>query len=332
VNVLVTGATGFIGTQLVRHLVAQGRVVHALCRDSSNAQPIAARHVQLFRGDVRDQESVSHAMRGCDQVFHLAACTRNWTRDPAVFARTNIDGTRNILEAALRLQASRVVFTSTALTLGPSNGTVVDENVRRSTPCFTDYERSKVAAEEVVTRYAQQGLDVVTTQPTRVYGPGLLTESNSVTRIIRLYLQGRWRTVVNHGRGVANYVFVGDVVQGLLLAADTGRSGERYVLGGENVSYRTLFDLVARISGSRRRLLHVPGTIAVAGSRLEELRARYTGHYPLVSPGWMRSFLVDWAVSCAKAETELGYCFVSLEEGVSRTIAWLERGAPDSWT
>jgi farnesol dehydrogenase len=322
--ILLTGATGFIGTHLVRFLVARGEAVRVLCRPTADLTSLTDRKVEIFWGDILNVASVERAISGCDRVFHLAGYARNWDKDPHTFVTVNVRGLKNVLEAALKVAVKKVVFTSSSVTFGPSNPMVVTESVTRTAEFFTEYEHSKFLAEESVRHYLQAGLNVVIVNPTRVFGPGLLNEGNSVTMMIQLYLQGKWRLVLGDGRGMGNYAFVHDVVKGHVAAMERGAMGEKYLLGGENVSYNEFFEMLAELSKRKYRLFHVPPSLALAVSQLEKFRAEWFGHYPLITPGWVRTFLADWAFSCAKAERDLGYKITLLREALDSTVKWLD--------
>ena len=167
--------------------------------------------------------------------------------------------------------------------------------------------------------YARQGSPVTIVNPARVFGPELLTEGNSVTRMIQWYLAGRWR-LLPAGDRHANWAFIDDVVRGHLLAMEHGAPGQRYVLGGENASLRRLFDLIAEISGRRYRLFPVPAAAARTAAVIERSRAEWFRHYPLITPDWVRCFERDWACASAKAEREIGYSVTPLRQALQKTI------------
>jgi farnesol dehydrogenase len=321
----VTGATGFIGSKLVAGLVRRGHSVRALVRRTSNAVGLEGERIAAVEGDIGDLRSLLRGMEGCSGVFHLAAYARNWARDPRTFFRVNVEGTRNVLGAARSAGVGKVVVTSTMVTFGPTPpGTVGDEHLARITPRFyTEYEESKTVAEQEALRMASEGLPVVVVNPTRVYGPGKLTEGNSVTVMIDLYDRGRFPVLLAGGVNVANYALVDDVVRGHILAMEKGRVGERYLLGGENVSLVRFFDLVDEATGKRHLRLNLPAWLAMAYSRVERKKAAWLGLYPRVTPGWVETFLRDWAYSTAKAERELGYTVTPLKEGIRLTCEWL---------
>jgi nucleoside-diphosphate-sugar epimerase len=188
---------------------------------------------------------------------------------------------------------------------------------------YTAYEESKTVAEREALQYAQQGHPIVIVNPTRVYGPGKLTEGNSVSLMIDLYDRGRVPVLLNDGKNVGNYVLVDDLVRGHLLAMQKGKIGERYILGGENISLKGLFSLVDEVSGKKHVHINLPPKVALFYSRLEQKKAEWFGLYPQITPGWVETFLQDWLYTCAKAERELGYRITPLREGVRMTYEWL---------
>ncbi|NLF25894.1 MAG: NAD-dependent epimerase/dehydratase family protein [Deltaproteobacteria bacterium] len=325
---LVTGGTGFIGNRLVWELARTGARVRVLVRSASlsTLETSFPAEVEVVCGDILNRPSLQQAMQGCSRVFHLAAYAKNWSHRRELYFEVNLQGLSNVLETARAAGVGRVVWSSSDLTLGPSlHGKTCDESSSRALQaCFSAYEESKLAAEKEVARQHPSGLEIVTVLPTRVFGPGLLTEGNSVTRIMELYLRGRFPVLLGGGKPVGNWVLVDDVVRGLIQAAERGRAGERYILGGENSSLREFFQLWAEISGCRRMQFPVSGPVALTFAYLQELRARWFGVYPQITPAWVRCFLCDYIRSSAKAEKELGYHFTSLAEGMRRTYTFLQ--------
>ncbi len=333
-SVLITGATGYIGCHVLEQLLRTGEGVHVLSRkvpvdpDNPASRLIAEGDAKMFRGDVLDSYSVQRAMKGCDRVFHIAAFAQNWARDRTMFNTVNVGGVLNVLRAAQSLGVRRVVVTSSVVTCGPSNGLPVDTSTARSVPPLTDYEQSKLDLEKAVRDWSNHGPEVVIVNPTRVFGPGLLSEGNSVTRMVKQYIEGTWRLVLSTGNAVGNYAYVRDVAAGHMLAMERGRPGERYILGGENLSFNQFFHIVANLSGFHRRLVHVPARAAIAFGAIEEARGRLAHHHPLITPGWVRTFLLDWAASSAKAQRELGYTITPFPAAIRETLNWLSAQRP----
>ena len=330
----VTGATGFIGGKLVAELTRRGNAVRALVRPSSKRDGLEGERITAVEGDIRDQSSLQQGMEGCSAVFHLAAYAKNWARDPRTFFEFNVEGTRSVLSAARAAGVTRVVLTSTIVTFGPTPpGLVGDEGMPRITArFFTEYEESKTVAEREAMRAAADGLPVVIVNPTRAYGPGRLTEGNSVTVMIDRYDRGRFPALLAGGANVGNFALVDDLVRGHILAMERGRVGERYILGGENVSLRELFDLVDEATGTRHLRFSLPPRLAMTYGQLEKKKAEWFGVYPRITPGWVETFLQEWAYSSAKAERELGYTITPLEEGIRLTCEWLHRRGADQRT
>ena len=326
-KVFVTGGTGFIGTRLVNELIRRGHSVHVLRRSRSSIDGFGDGEIHLFEGDLWDCDSIRKGMEGCQQVYHLAAYAKNWAKDSTVYYRSNVNGFCDVWEAAKSLGVERMVFTSAFVTCGPSApGRVEDERRYCSVAeCYTDYQASKAMGEKQACEYADQGFPVVIVNPTRVYGPGKMTEGNSVSRMVDLYDRGRFPFLLNQGINIGNYAFVDDVVQGLILAMERGRIRERYILGGENVSLLQLFKLIDEIGGKRHVRINVPPGVALLYSRLEEKKAKWFGSYPLITAGWVKTFLQDWTYSSAKAEKELGYEITPLRQGIQITLKWLRQ-------
>lgn len=324
-NVFVTGSTGFIGTKLVNELVRRGHTVRALSRSTSNRSGLDHANIKIVQGDILDLESLVRGMEGCSQVYHLAAYAKNWARDRKVFFEMNVIGMRNVFEAAKRANVERVVFTSTIVALGPTKpGITGDETMPRITQHFyTEYEETKAIAEREALNFASRNFPVVIVNPTRVYGPGKMTEGNSVSLMIDQYDRGLVPILLNKGVNIGNYVYVDDLVRGHILAMENGKIGERYILGGENVSLKQVYRTVDEVSGKKHFQMNLPPSLAMVYAKEEKLKAEWLGLYPQITPGWVDTFLQDWVYTCAKAEKELGYTITPFEEGVRTTYQWL---------
>ncbi len=323
-SILVTGATGFIGKRLVEELVKQDKKVNVLCRSTSDISGLDDSNISIFKGDVSDIESISQAMQGCDQVYHLAALAKNWAPHPEIFDQVNVTGTNNILETAEKKSVKKVVITSTSMTLRPSGEKPVSESDGRAEHILTDYARSKAKSEDSVMKFCERGLDVIFVNPTRVFGPGLMTEGNSATLMIQLYMQGKWRYVLGDGTAIGNYGFINDIVAGHILAMQRGKSGELYTLGGENMSFNQFFEVLSDLSNIRYHLFHIPVSLAMFVSKMEIIRAKVFRGYPLITPEWVEVFSKNWAFSCAKAESGLGYTITPFREALGLTVNWLK--------
>jgi nucleoside-diphosphate-sugar epimerase len=328
-SVFVTGGTGFIGRRLVRRLLEDGDRVHLLSRRQSDLTGLQGEGVRVFRGDVTDRASLAPAMAGVLRDFHLAGCATNWARDPAIYFQVNVEGLRNVAEAALEQGVERMLFTSTSLTFGPSRGEEVDEQAQRTAPFFTEYERTKSLAEQEAERFVQRGLPIVVVNPTRVYGPGKMTEGNSVTYMVEMFLEGKFLPILGKGHEIGNYVHVDDLVEGHRQAMAKGRIGEKYILGGENCSFNQFFAVLSELCGREPPRAHIPAVGARAFAAMLELKARAFGGTPLISRPWVELFLHDWAFSSGKAASELGYRSRPLREGLAETCRWLNDGKPE---
>ena len=321
-KIFITGATGFIGNNLALRLAGEGHTIHALCRDI-NTPVLQHPNIIIFKGDIENITSVKAAMAGCEQVYHLAAFARVWAKDKTIYQRLNVDGTNNILICARQLSVKKIVCTSTAGVLGPSGNHPVHESDKRIGEPFTEYEVTKTEAEALCRQYAAEGMHIVMVNPPRIYGKGIITESNAVTRLVKLYIEGKWRINPGDGKRTGSYVHVDDIVNGHVLAMQKGRSGERYILGGENVSYNEFFSLLKRLTGKKIHLFNFPIWLMMLSGTVLEAWTAITGKPPLLTRPWIRKYYYDWSLSSEKAIQELGYSYRSLETGLRETIDWL---------
>jgi len=211
-KVLVTGATGFIGRQLTLALATAGYDVKALCRNTDHPYLIKHKNIEPVLGNILYKQSLARAMQGCSQVYHTAAIAKMWCRNPDDYHETNVNGTHIVLETAGLTGVKKVVYTSTCGVWGPTIKHPMTETDPRVTGFPIAYERTKYLAELEVQNFIKQGMQVVTVNPSRVYGQGPVTDSNTVGKMISGYLRGKWRIIPGSGEQVANYAFLDDVV------------------------------------------------------------------------------------------------------------------------
>jgi NAD+-dependent farnesol dehydrogenase len=323
-KIFITGATGFIGSRLAMRLASEGNIIHALYRSEIKSNIIKHPNIILFKGDLLDIPSLYNAIKGCEQVYHTAAFAKVYDKSPSRIYRLNIEGTVNVINCGIRAGVKKFVCTSTAGVFGPSGkNNIVDESFPKPIKYFTDYESSKAILEQVLHTLSKSAISIVITNPTRVYGPGLLSESNGVTRMIKSYIHGRWRMIPGNGKSPGNYVHVEDVVTGHILAMNKGISGENYILGGENVTYNDLFKELSNLSGKKYNMIHIPLWFMMILSYVMLGITKITGKEPLITPPLVKKFVHEWNVSSLKAINDLGYNPIKLVEGLTITMKWL---------
>ena len=319
---LVTGATGFVGSAVVRALLARGRRVRVLARPNSDRRNLAGLAVEIAEGAMEDPRSLARAVAGCRYVYHVAADYRIWVPDPAPMFRANVDGTRDLLTAALDAGAERVVYTSSVATLGLVAGGSADEE----TPSNIDdmigpYKRSKFAAEEVARELVRErGLPVVIVNPSTPVGPGDI-KPTPTGRLIVEAARGQMPAFVDTG---LNIVHVDDVAEGHLAAAEKGRIGERYILGGENMALAEILAEVAQAVGRRPPWLRVPHGVLFPVAIGAELAARVTGRDPFVTLDGVRMSRKKMYFTSEKASHELAYAPRPARQAIADAVTWFE--------
>ncbi|NMC38153.1 MAG: NAD-dependent epimerase/dehydratase family protein [Bacteroidales bacterium] len=323
-KIFLTGSSGFIGSRLVERLIAENHEVILLLRNPGRNLWFDRNKVKIVEGDLFDTGLLIQGMKGCELVFHLAAYTKPWSKDPAVPFSVNVTGTVNILESALKAGVKRVVITSSCGTFGYSDsGSVVNELTVRDKTLFTEYEKTKAEAEQLALEFCSKGLEVVIVNPSRLYGPGFFTSGNSMTRIIRGYMRGTWRIIPGNGKAIGNYVFIDDVVDGHIKAALRGASGEKYILGGENLSFSKLFNIIGEESGKKRLMIHFPPILIRAIIKIIRTGTGILGMPPPITEEWIEKYMKDAVISSDKAISLLGYKITPFRAGVRKTIDWL---------
>jgi nucleoside-diphosphate-sugar epimerase len=314
---LVTGATGLIGNAIARQLVEAGHAVRVLARDTAKASAVLPREVEVIRGDVTDAPSVAAAVAGMELVFHAAGLPEQWQRDPGIFDRVNRLGTRHVLEASLAAGVRRVLYTSTmdVFELDPAGRLAEDRLDPAPKPTF--YERSKQAADREAEAIRARGLEVVHLNPAAVYGPSPVHVSLNT-----FFLQVLQRKAPLLPPGGVSVAYVDSVARAHLVAAEHGRSGERYLLADEHLSMRDLAAAVLRVSGSDRAPPPTgPAWLLKGLAAVSEPAARMLGFTPMVAQGQLSFLMWNARVDAGKARRELGYEPVPLDEGLRRTLA-----------
>ena len=317
----ITGATGFVGSHVARALARQGADLRLLVRASSNQKNLENLNAERVTGDLRHPDSFEKAIAQCDVVFHVAADYRLWVRDPKEMYRVNLEGTRAILDAARKNNVRRVVYTSSVATMGfTSTGQPADENSPVSlNDMIGPYKRSKFMAEKVAIEAAGAGQDVVIVNPTTPVGERDI-KPTPTGRIVIDFLKKRFPAYVDTG---LNLVDVEQCAEGHIAALEKGRSGERYILGGENLTLKQILDKLAATTGLPSPTVKVPYVLALATGVVDEIvTGRIRGREPRATIDAVRMGRKKMFASSAKAERELGWQVLRVDDALRRAVAW----------
>ncbi|MFQ5996197.1 MAG: hopanoid-associated sugar epimerase [Dehalococcoidales bacterium] len=322
-KVLVTGATGFIGANLVRELLKQGYRVRALVRKGSNQRSIEGVDVEVVLGDLRDRGSLEKALEGCDVLFHVAAAYTFWSPDPKLIYETNVKGTENILGAARDKGIKKVIYTSTESTIGIRDGCLGTEEMETSLECLSGhYKKSKYLAEKLALKTCQEGLPLVVVNPTMPVGPWDI-KPTPTGQVIVDFLNGRMPACVNTG---LNVVDVEDVAKGHILALEKGRLGERYILGNKNLTLRQIFTILERITGIRAPRFDIPVWLALGAAHVDEfVSGKVFRRYPRIPLEAVRAARKFRHFDCSKAVSELGFAQTPVEEALDKAVRWFRQ-------
>ena len=323
-KILITGATGYIGYKLAIEAARRNYTVHILVRDIASSLLPVHPNIIKFKGDITDKGSVMAAMMNCDKVMHAAAIAKLSAKDNSVFYSVNVEGTRNMLDAALSLGVKKFVFTSSGAVIGPSGKYPMSENDPRIAAFENDYEISKHWAEELVKEYCRRGLFAIIVAAPRVYGPGHECNGNTMNVLLKNILSMGLAFVPSCDTIVANYAFVDDVVKGHFLAMEKGLGGEKYILGGENLSYRSFFQMIKQNTGKKIRLIHIPKLLLRIWSFFYMSVCTLLRKETHISPRVVDRLAQNRALSCEKAIRQLGYSITPFSEGIQKTILHLQ--------
>ena len=316
-RVFVTGASGFIGGALAARLLERGDEVVGLARSDEAAAVIARRGAEVARGDLLDEDTLAAGMEGCALAYHVAAVNTHCPSDAAMLLRVNVEGTENAVRAAARAGVPRMVFTSSAASVGEPAGTVGREDTAHRGWYLSVYDRSKHLGEQAAFRAAQRlGVELVAVNPSSVQGPG---RSSGNGRIIIAYLNGRLRVFVDT---YVSVVDVADTVEGHVLAAARGRSGQRYVLNGATIPSAEALRIVSELSGISQPVRMVPPALARAAAAVADGVARARGKTSSICRARVRTILHGHRYDGSLATRELGLTYTPVTETFRRTIDW----------
>jgi dihydroflavonol-4-reductase/farnesol dehydrogenase len=321
-KILLTGATGFIGSYVLKFLLEKGLHVNALVRDPSKL--IVHPGLKKFTGDITSIEDINNSIDGCDIVIHLAALVRASARDNSDFSKINFTGTENLLKAALHNNVKKFIFTSSMSAHSYGSRLIInEESLFKSKFYFSEYARSKAQAENLVIEYSKKGLPYIIIYPTRVFGIGPLTDANGATKAVCFYLKNKLPFLIAGGQQYSNWVFVENVAEGIIAAALSNIINEKYILGGENKTLADIYGIADNISGKKHLKINIGNKTALLLASVIELYSKLMRKHPLITKEWLKFVLEDVKVSSEKAINVLNYRITPIEEALERTIKWL---------
>lgn len=319
-RIFITGATGYIGNLLAKQLAANGNIVHALIRNREKAVYLDHYNIRIFYGDLNNNEAIQNAMDGCEFVYHVGGQVRPWLKERSDYFKVNVEGTKNICEEALRSGVKKLVFTSSTGVIGPAQDNPLSEDASRMIDFSLDYDLSKKLAEETVMTYHKKGLPSVIVSPAKVFGPGHVSHEFAGNAIIHSFIKKNYVLIPSPGSYRVCFAYIDDIINGHLLAMKKGVPGEKYILGGHNISYYDFFNSIRRIAGIKGRIISVPKSIAKLAGYLQELNYKIAGTPVKFTAKSVNHAFSNYIFSSDKAVDKLGYAITPLEKSLITTI------------
>ena len=319
-KILVTGGTGFLGVPLVEKLNELGHDLKLLVREASDISPFQKlKNIEYVNGDVRDIGSLNKAVENVEIIYHLAAYTRMWARDKSIFEDININGTRNIAKIALEKNI-RLIYVSSFIALGGTSAEPVDETYESEDGLFLDYAKTKFKAKKLIKDYLKNGLNATIFYPGIAYGP---RDFNIFGQTILDITAKSFMGCPGKGDKMGSFVYVYDIANGLASVIDRNDlNGEEFILGGINTVFNDWLDLIAEISGTKKKIRHFPMSLALMYGCLCEIKTKFTNKMPYINRPTIKMLNYSWSYSSKKAIEKLGYKITPLREGLEKTIEW----------
>src|ERR1700723_411623 len=319
---LVTGATGFVGSHVAGRVLSAGQSLRVLARPGSDVRALRGLDAERVEGDLRDSASLERALQGVNRVFHVAADYRLWSRNPAEIYESNVTGTRNLLEAAKRAGVEQFIYTSTVATIAVDSPSLPNESTdSKLDEMVGHYKRSKWLAEKEALKAAQDGLPVVIVMPTTPVGPGDW-KPPPTGKLIVDFLNGKMPGYVDTG---LNFVGVEECAAGHLLVAEKGKVGERYLLGGENLTLKQVLDILSNITSLPAPKLKFPHGVALGAAYASTFFSRLVGKEPGIPVEGVKIAQHKMFVDCSRAQRELGFKAGPVSAALQRAVTWYEQ-------
>ncbi|MBY8985627.1 MAG: NAD-dependent epimerase/dehydratase family protein [Candidatus Lokiarchaeota archaeon] len=320
VNILITGATGFLGIHLVKKLNSIGYNLKLLIRKNSNISPFQdLKNIDYIIGDINSIETLYNAVEDIDLIYHLAAYTLKWARDKKVFEETNIKGMENIAKVALE-KGIKLIYVSSFIALGSTPVEPVDETFESEEGLFLDYAKTKFQAKKIIKKYIQKGLNVIIFYPGIVYGPG---DFNVFGQIVYDITVGKFLGCPGKGDTIGSFVYVNDVIEGFISVIERNDlKGNEFILGGINIKIGDWLNLISEIAGNSKKPRHFPMSLAILYGWLCEIKTKITKKMPYINRATVKMVNHNWSYNSDKAIKVLNYKITPLDIGLKDTIAW----------
>ena len=326
-KVFLTGGTGYLGRRLAEGLRREGHELVCLSRSLERARGLEDMGAQVVRGDVTCFDEAAVDLSEFDAVVHSAAMVKTKAKDPRDFDRVNVDGAAAVARAAMEAGVPKFLYTSSFMALGASgdDGTPLDESAPRDPQhVHNDYERTKYLGLREIRRLRDEGLPAVILCPCVIFGPGAVTSGNLVGGMIADLLRGRLPGILGDGKQIWTYSYIGDVVEGHLLALERAEAGSEYILGGESLSMEEFVRQAAELAGVRAPERHIPFSLAKVAALAEEVRCAFTGREPGLTRGVVEIYRHNWHYTSRRAEQELGYKITPFRSALAETVSWVK--------